>query len=284
MKSNALIFLSFAIVPFLSIATSIKSNTDVNKQINGDFGLMTRAESLPLGAIQHAWDKTNNRSGIYEVEYRSNSVIKIRVREHMVSTISLPKWEKIEKVLVGDEGIVRATIPKHNIVILEPQDFVGTDTSVTIIGQGHTYILYVRLEGYNSKSIPDIGVTIKAHPPQGFLVKNKLNKQKTLRQDYLQRVLTKPEDLSFDFSMAGDKSIAPKIVYSDGIRTWLYYGKHINKTRLPAVYSVIDGVDVPSNSTRIKNSIVVQGDGFLTLKNGAKVVCVYPTHLGRHYK
>lgn len=261
------------------LAENIRENIDVTKQIQGDYGQMERVASLPLGSIQRIWDKSKDGEGIYEVDYNPHKVVKIRIREHMTSTISLPKWEKIERIIVADEGVVKGTRHKNNIIILEPQHFVGTDTSVTIIGRGHTYLLYVRLEGYNSKTIPDVGVNIRAYPPHGFSVPDGKDSISMMPKDYLEQALTKPEELNFNFSMAGSKDIAPKMVYSDGVRTWLYYGDNIRKKRLPSIYAVVDGVDTPVNSTRIKNALVVQGSGIFTLRNGGKITCLYPTKL-----
>ena len=261
----------------LSNISTIHEDPNVKKQVNGDFNQMERKESLPLGAIQTAWDNSTAGQGIYDVEYLSNEVIKLRVREYMTTTIELPKWEIIKKVVIGDDGVVKATVLHDRFVVLKPQEYIGADTSVTVICHGYTYWFYVRCEGYNSKLVPDIGVKIRAFPP----LKNKVegisnkNEQKTI--DYLEKVVTSPEELNFKFSMSGSKKIAPKIVYSDGYRTWLNYGENIKKVRLPVIYIVVDGVDTPVNVTKIKQSLVIQGSGTFTLKNGEEITCVYPT-------
>ena len=73
------------------------------------------------------------------------------------------------------------------------------------------------------------------------------------------------------------RSIAPERVYSDGIWTWLDYGKTWDIKPLPAVYQRIDGVDTPVN-TRIEGSkIIVHGLPPLTLKSGQKVICIEKT-------
>ena len=65
-----------------------------------------------------------------------------------------------------------------------------------------------------------------------------------------------PGKLSFEFDMSGDSSIAPKRVFSDGIFTWFDYGDRWDRSDLPAVYRVVDGVDTPVN-TRVKGTMLV---------------------------
>lgn len=168
---------------------------------------------------------------------------------------------------------------KDNIIHIEPQDYVGADTNLALLGRGHTYLFYVRFDGHNSNKIPDLGIKIRTHPPKNVKNGKALKNKELLNFDYLEAVITSPEDLNFNYSMSGNKEIAPNRVYSDGYRTWLNYDQSIKKRNLPSVYAVIDGVDTPVNTTRIKNSIVIQGSGVFTLKNGHKVTCIYPTKM-----
>jgi ComB9 competence protein len=215
-------------------------NSYVNQQLKGDYGNLKRPH-VPLGIIQHAWDE--NIGGVYEIDYKSNEVIKIRLREHMITTIKFPSWEKINKILIGDQTLIDAIKPKQNIVVLYPLEYIGVDTSISILGDGYTYLFYARIEGYESKNIPDLGVNIRAYPP--YRITNKTIKSKKSAKDYLEQSITKPEDLDFNFSMSGNKDIAPKVVYSDGIRTWLYYGKGGHKKRVPAVSLVLMAWTLP---------------------------------------
>lgn len=255
-------------------ATVEYEDHNVVAQVNGNFGDMDRIATQPLGAIQKAWDSYNQQQGVYIIQHCDNEIIKIRMREYMSTTITFPIWENISNIVVADEGVVKAKTIKNNIVILEPQRFVGTDTTITMLGAGNVYVFYIRLESYKSVNIPDISVLIKSHPRKEFDSISMPVKTQDVNE-YLSKVIINPEDLNFNFSMSGDKDIAPDFVYSDGQRTWLYYGSKIHNTRLPAVFFVKDGVDMPANTNRIKNSIVVQGVGDLTLKNGLDFVCVY---------
>ncbi len=260
--------------------SSFDSNKEVMKQKKGDYGEMRRRSDVPLGATQKIWDKSEG--GVYEINYLKNDVIKIRIREFMNTTITLPRWEKIKQVFIGNEDIVKSLQPKQNILVLEPEGEVGADTSISVICEGHTYLLYVRIEGLNSKNLPDVGVTIKALPPHGFHQKNKTKVAKEFTKEWLNEMNISPKELDFKFAMSGDRSIAPDLVYSDGFNTWLNYGKNFNKRTVPIIMMVLDGVDTPANYEVIGNSVVVQNVGIITLKNGGKTTCIYPSHLGRH--
>lgn len=253
-------------------------NRNVMEQQKGNYPNMDRRESTPLGAIQKAFDK--NKGAVYDIDHNPSEVIKIRMRESLDTSIDLPRWEDIKHVVTGNEQFIKAIKTKSNQVLLKPIE-IGVDTSVTIVGL-NTYRLYVRVEGYNSKNIPDIGVNIHAIPPSGMINNKSDKQQQDAVTDWLtQPVPTSPAGMDFEWSMAGDRDIAPELVYSDGTRTWLYYGEQLDKRNLPVVFMVEDGIDIPVNNKVIGKSIVVSGAGTLTLKNGVKTTCVYPTKLGR---
>jgi len=253
---------------------SLEQNPAVEKQIKGDYPDMQRQESYPLGAIQKAWD--DSQDGIYKVIYRSSEVIKFRVREFMTSTLVFPKWEKITEVIVGDPSSYSAKVIKPHVISIKSVDNIGVDSTLTMVGEsGRVYNFYVRTEGYNSKNISDVGVYIKvpysgADPARSVPLENK-------KEDYLEDAYFDPSKITFSFSMAGDKEIAPDRVYTDGIRTWFDFGSDIHKKTLPAIYKIEDGVDAPVNVSRDGNKIVVQASGSFSLKHGAKTVCVMST-------
>ena len=282
-KHITLIFgLMFINITYSDVMRSnAKEDVRTIQQKKGEYGMLKRPE-IPLGTIQKSMDRSKPSDSIHVVDFKRHETIKIRMREQMSTMIELPAWETVLKVVIGDQALLNSSIERKNAVTLHPKEYIGGDTDVHIVGEGHIYKLYVRVEGYESKNVPDIGLIIRARPPEHMLAKDEeLEEQET---DHLQKSLTNPEDLDFKFSMSGDRSIAPKLVYSDGVRTWLYYGEDGHKKTIPAVYKVVDGVDTPAFSIRQKNAIVVRGKGILTLRNGGKVTCVYPSDLGRHYE
>jgi ComB9 competence protein len=94
--------------------------------------------------------------------------------------------------------------------------------------------------------------------------------------DFVKPIAFNPDKLTFEFDMSGDRSIAPKRVFSDGVFTWFDYGDKWDREDLPAVYRVVDGVDTPVN-TRVKGTMLVaEAAGAFTLRNGQRTVCVRP--------
>jgi ComB9 competence protein len=248
-------------------------NPDIEAHSSGDYPNLSRDESLPLGAIQHAWDNATDSSGVYIVDFKSSKTIKIRAREYMTTSIVFPAWEEIEEVIVGDKSVLITSKPKSNIITIWPQNSVSVDTNITAISKsGHVYPFYVRVEGYNSKNISDLILHIRVPMPP-LPIEKKLEQEE--KQDYLDEVLFNPSKLDFDFNMAGDKTIAPERVYSDGILTWFDYGDRINKGNIPAIFAVINGVNTPINVSREGSKLVAQATGKFILKRGDQEVCVY---------
>ncbi len=278
-------------------ASELEGNADVEEQIQGDYPEITRQESLPLGAIQRAWDKAGSQAGVYVAHYHPHEIIRLRVREFMTTTVIFPDWEVIERIIVGDQGTFVTEKLKPHVMLIRLKHLVGMDTTITAIGKsGLVYAFYVRGEGYNSRHISDVAVYVKAPHVHQLTNKREQLFQSTTQKansdnqpislhapgseeeaEYLEQVIFDPSELSFQFTMAGDSSIAPDRVYSDGIRTWFDYGGRIKKVNLPMIYNVVDGIDTPINVVRIGNKLVAHAAGLFTLRNGQKISCVMPT-------
>lgn len=255
--------------------TQSQKSQDVIDEIDGNYQKMLRQPSVPLASLQKVWDKLIKGAGVYIVNFDPREIIKITVREYMTTTVIFPQWEAINEVIVGDDGNYQILKPKDNIVIIRPVNYVGLDTSITMIGSsGHVYGFYVRVEGYNSKNISDITVRVIVPAPQQINQK----KSKILeKNDYLDEAYFNSSKLNFKFSMSGDESIAPNLVYSDGVRTWFDYGGKLDEKKIPTFYSVIDGYQQAINVTIDGDRLVAQGSGSFVLKSGDRLICVYPT-------
>lgn len=212
--------------------STLTEHPDVENQVKGHYPDLERKESLPLGAIQHAWDHAKEGAGVYNVTYTGSEIVKLRCREMMTTCIILPSWERIEKFTLGDISSFKVENPRANILTIQPQEFTGLDSNLVVIGaSGKVYSFYLRSEGYNTTHVPDLVVYMRVSKPSTLSTsalgtKSFGDKQK---DDYLEEVSFDPSNLNFNFSMAGDKEIAPQRVYSDGIRTWFDYGEEIKK-------------------------------------------------------
>jgi ComB9 competence protein len=284
------------------VIDSVGASPDVEDEARGKYPGMQREETLPLGQIQRAWDKAPATQGIYNVEYSPDRIIKIRVRQFMPLTIVFPEWETISSDAdAGDNFVFSAQRAGSNKLVIRAK-FVGADSTITVIGDsGNVYPFYVRGEGANSVNVPDVVVYVHAPPPGGGMLMapkskdgkadGKLAKVASLdpaagvgtreatgekSPDFVKPIGFDANKLNFDFDMSGDKSIAPKRVFSDGVFTWFDYGDKWDREDLPAVYRVVDGVDTPVN-TRVKGSMLVaEAAGAFTLRNGQRTVCVRP--------
>lgn len=272
----------------------------VEAQLKGDFGQVDRRPSLPLGAVQEAWRKADAKAGIYTVAYAPDEIVRLRIREKMPVTIVLPDWEEVGPIANGDPFVFGYQQIQKNMVVVEVAH-VGADASLTIVGKlsGRVYAFYLRAEGFNAAEIPDVVVYVKAAAPNGSRsvmgvappvpakeapsgavagpgVQKPDRKTGLNDPDYLREVPFDPEKLRFDFTMAGDRTIAPERVFSDGVFTYFDFGTRWQGTDLPAVWRVVDGVDTPQN-TRIRGSMLIaEATGAFTLRNGQRVVCVRP--------
>jgi type IV secretory pathway VirB9-like protein len=257
--------------------TQIQKSQEVVDELDGNYPKMTREPSVPLAAMQKAWDKNEKGAGVYIINFDPREIIKITVREYMTTTVIFPAWETISEVVVGDDGNYQILKPRDNIVMIRPINYVGLDTSITMVGShGHVYGFYVRVEGYNSKNISDITVRVIVPAP---LSTNCKTSKFQVKNDYLDEAYFSSSKLNFKFSMSGDETIAPNLVYSDGVRTWFDYGDRLDERKIPTFYSVIDGYQQAINVTVDGDRLVAQGSGSFVLKSGDRATCVYPTKI-----
>lgn len=266
---------------------------------------MRRDPSMPLGEVQKAWDEAPATAGVYSVAYHPEKVIKLRVRQAMTTTVILPEWERVGDIYLGDNYVFSAQKTRPNIIIVRVA-YIGADTSMTVVGEasGSVYTFYMRAVGVGAKKVPDVTVNVLAAKPQKVMEAEAAtaaaapaagvsaavqlasaaagSEKKPAGDgledpDYLSEIPFDPAKLRFDFTMSGDKSIAPERVFSDGIFTYFDYGDRWNGTDLPAFYRVVDGVDTPQNVRYKGSMVVVESAGAFTLRNGQRVVCVRPS-------
>ena len=259
------------------------SNKEVSAQADGDYPALHRETSVPLASMQKAWEHAEYGAGVRIVNFDPRDTVRLVVREYMTTTIVFPQWERIEEVIIGDDGNYETRTIKDNILTIRPTNYVGIDTSITLIGEsGHVYGFYVRVEGHNSKNISDITVRMQVpEPVYAYAKQQKQTKQSRVveqeKEDYLEEAYFDSSKLDFKFSMSGDEAIAPDLVYSDGVRTWFDYGDNLDERNLPTFFSVVDGYQKAINVTMDGNRLVAHGAGSFVLKSGDKVTCVYPT-------
>ncbi len=154
----------------------------VESQEQGYYGKMEREDAVaPLGDIQEAWDNADEKAGIYRVKFDPYKVIRLNLRQHMLTTIVFPEWEEINDTGLGDKIVFEAHKLKKNIIILYPK-YAGADTNFTVYGEFSRapYTFYLRSTGVHAKNTSDFTVFIDAVPPLEVLHsrKNKDSKEK----------------------------------------------------------------------------------------------------------
>ena len=271
-----------------TIINEVGISETLEREEKGKFPRLERQHTL--GAIQRAWDKSPNQSGTYNVSYSQQEVIKLRLREFMTTTVVFPSWEKLDEIIVGDASTFEASQAKDNILLLKPKEFIGADSNITVIGKsGLVYTFYVRSEGFNSENLPDLRVHV--HVPGTIPVSfspapsnqekaepgDPSKRESNPNESYPQKLEPRLDRLTFKWTMSGDPSLAPQQVFSDGVRTWFNFGHTLEEQDLPVIARVIDGIDTPVNTRLEGTMIIAESVGIFTLRNGDRVVCIYPS-------
>jgi len=100
-------------------------------------------------------------------------------------------------------------------------------------------------------------------------------------KDWLEEKAFDPSKLKFNWRVYGEPSLAPDIVYSDGVFTYLKYSKErIESVRIAAISAVErtkhGSIDSMVNWSFKGDTIVVQGIQRLTMEREGLVTCIVP--------
>jgi type IV secretory pathway VirB9-like protein len=103
-----------------------------------------RDSFTPVGDRQTAWDPVCARQPdidrpVAVWPYRWNETRCVHLRELLWTTIVLPPWDKVVDWNLGDEAAFEIVLPpkRPNVILVRPTGgMVGTDTNLTVIGDG----------------------------------------------------------------------------------------------------------------------------------------------------
>ena len=125
-------------------------------------GLLTLPAYANYG-IQAAWDNpTANmaagsiKPGYAQLAWSPGSVLPIKLRNGMVTMVTLPNGEQIADAIVGDTGQfdIDTTQGDRTMFISPAGSNQGSDTNMIVTGKsGNKYIFYLRAEPSNSSEI-----------------------------------------------------------------------------------------------------------------------------------
>ncbi|SEP43196.1 TrbG/VirB9 family P-type conjugative transfer protein [Nitrosovibrio sp. Nv6] len=259
-------------------------------------------DKISLQAIQAAFDDSDPLANVVRFKFHPDMTYKIRLREFMDTTVSLPLGEEINAYSIGDAKNFRFVPltkpgkegkPELKHLFRLAADYPGGDTNLSVVGKsGRIYSFYLRADSVQSSFLPALVVYIEAEIEKRPEVEETPEKGATTvlpgapvgvfdqqkEVEYL-RSLDVPEmrDIRYSYVMSGEKTLAPVKVFDDGVWTYFKFAdENMDRVkRLPALYRVIDGVDSPVNTRVVDGTLVAETTSVgWTLRNGDSHLCI----------
>ena len=272
--------------------------------------------SLPAYAaefgVQSAWDNpTANmaagsiKPGYAQLSWSAGSVLPIKLRNGMVTMVTLPNGEKISDAVVGNTDLfdIDATQGDRTMFISPKTDNQGSDTNLIVTGaSGNKYIFYLRSEPSNSSEITysQVDITLDgngalpmagaASTPSGgakSIFQKSTPKTATVGADgedygWIKSMKIDPSEFRFDLDIfvpnPDDYVIAPERVWRDRIFTYIDFGdKVISMTQRPVVSLMVEGGESPvgfRTDGEDGRLLIVEAVGDMVLRSGQRIVCI----------
>ncbi len=263
-------------------------------------------------AYQAAWDNPNAnmtagsiKPGYAQLSWSKGSTLPLKLRNGMVTMVTLPNGEQISDIIVGDSDLFQVDAQKGtNTIFLTPAgSTMGGDTNMIVDGQsGNKYIFYLRAEPTNSSEITysqvDVVLDGNAILPNanvsttsGAGMKSIFNKPATTPntvgvdgEDYgwIKSMKIDPSEFRFDLDIfvpnPDDYVIAPERVWRDRIFTYIDFGdKVISMTQRPVVSLLVEGGESPvgfRTDGEDGRLLIVEAVGDMVLRSGQRIVCI----------
>ena len=262
--------------------------------------------------IQEAWDNPtanmasgSTKPGYAQLSWAPGSVLPIKLRNGMVTMVTLPNGEQIADAVIGNTGLftIDATQGDRTMFISPEAANQGSDTNMIVTGKsGNKYIFYLRSEPANASEITYSQVDIVLDDG-GALTSNgtpavvsggaKSIFQKSAKQssvvgvdgeDYgwIKSMKIDPSEFRFDLDIfvpnPDDYVIAPERVWRDRIFTYIDFGdKVISMTQRPVVSLLVEGGESPvgfRTDGEDGRLLIVEAVGDMVLRSGQRIVCI----------
>lgn len=274
--------------------------------------ILCLADIKPAVAYQVAWDNPNAnmgtgsiKPGYAQLPWSTGSVLPLKIRNGMVTMVTLPNGEQISDIVIGDSGLfdIGATKGERTMYITTMGDNMGADTNMIVSGQsGNTYIFYLRSEPTETSEITHSQVdvildgnakipTTSAKTVSGAGMKSIFNKPATTLntvgvdgEDYgwIKSMKIDPSEFRFDLDIfvpnPDDYVIAPERVWRDRIFTYIDFGdKVISMTQRPVVSLLVEGGESPvgfRTDGEDGRLLIVEAVGDMVLRSGQRIVCI----------
>lgn len=263
--------------------------------------------------VQDAWDNPNAnmasgsvKPGYAQLTWVAGSVLPIKLRNGMVTMITLPLGEQIEDGVVGNDGLFQFDQQKNSrTMFITPEGSnQGSDTNLIVTGKsGNKYIFYLRSEPANSSEITYSQVDIVLDNNNSLPTASGTSSQSSGMNSIFKKLSTAgsgsvgvdgedygwiksmkidPTEFRFDLDIfvpnPDDYVIAPERVWRDRIFTYIDFGdKVIAMTQRPVVSLLVEGGESPVGfRTDGENGrlLIIEAVGDMVLRSGQRIVCI----------
>ncbi|MEE1111136.1 MAG: TrbG/VirB9 family P-type conjugative transfer protein [Alphaproteobacteria bacterium] len=262
--------------------------------------------------IQEAWDNPtanmtagSTKPGYAQLSWSPGSVLPIKLRNGMVTMVTLPNGEQIADAVVGNTGLftIDATQGDRTMFISPEPSNQGSDTNMIVTGKsGNKYIFYLRSEPANASEITysqvDItlddgsmlnmnGTPVKTSSGAKSIFQKSAPQTSVVGVDgedygWIKSMKIDPSEFRFDLDIfvpnPDDYVIAPERVWRDRIFTYIDFGdKVISMTQRPVVSLLVEGGESPVGFRTDGNDgrlLIVEAVGDMVLRSGQRIVCI----------
>ncbi|MHA1549965.1 MAG: TrbG/VirB9 family P-type conjugative transfer protein [Alphaproteobacteria bacterium] len=262
--------------------------------------------------VQPAWNSPlqnmgegQSKPGYAKMTWSPDKILKVRLRDGMVTIVNFPEWETIRDAYIGDKDFFDGRPISKNVLMLSPtQDHAGADTNMIVFGtSGNKYAFYLKSEPLNTDTLTHsiIDIVVPHSYKNGnsaagmstggsdFSIMRGSN-YKTSRSDlmenedygWIKSIPVNPTEFRFDIDIfvpnPDDYVIAPERVWRDQVFTYIDFGeKSLHMTQRPVVSILVEGGEAPVGfRTDGPNSrlLIVEAIGDMVLRNGQRLVCL----------
>lgn len=281
-------------------------------QANGLACLLVLASfNIANAKVQAAWENPNanmaagsTKPGYAQLSWSPGTVLPLKLRNGMVTMVSLPNGEQIADAVVGDKDLfqIKGTQGDRTLY-LTPMEATESDTNMIVTGQsGNKYIFYLTNAGIDSNDISysqvdvvlDNGASVgnaSANVRTGSGMNSIFAAEKPASstvgvdgEDYawIKSMKIDPSEFRFDLDIfvpnPDDYVIAPERVWRDKIFTYIDFGdKVIAMTQRPVVSLLIEGGESPvgfRTDGQDGRLLIVEAVGDMVLRSGQRIVCI----------
>ena len=282
-------------------------------KINGFCCLLTLASFNVAFGAQRAWENPNanmaagsTKPGYAQLAWSQGAVLPLKLRDGMVTMVTLPMGEQIADAVVGDKGLfqIESTQGDRTLYITPNAEAAENDTNMIVTGQsGNKYIFYLKGANANSDEISysqvdvvlDNGASIAGGGTKSGRTSGGMNSifrkdapaSSTIGVDgedyaWIKTMKIDPSEFRFDLDIfvpnPDDYVIAPERVWRDKIFTYIDFGdKVIAMTQRPVVSLLVEGGESPvgfRTDGQDGRLLIVEAVGDMVLRSGQRLVCI----------